>query len=50
MPPHHARSSAVAKHQVVDVAVTSVKPASLAQDSRRRPASGSPPFARAARW
>lgn len=50
MPPHQARSSSSAKHQVLDVAVTSVKPAARAQDSRRRPASGSPPLARAIRW
>ena len=32
--PHHARSSRVAKHHVLDVAVTSVRPAAWAQDEQ----------------
>ena len=35
--------------QVAEVAVTSVRPARSAQDFSRRPASGSPPLARATR-
>lgn len=47
--PHHSRAEAVAKHQTLAVGVTSSNPAARAQDSSRRPASGSPPLARAAR-
>ena len=48
MPPQQARSSAEAKHHVEDEAATSSSPAAWAQPSSRRPASGSPPLARAA--
>src|SRR5512132_3845417 len=44
---HHDRSPGLAKHQTDAEAVTSVKPAARAQAIRRRPASGSPPLARA---
>ncbi len=46
---HQAVSSAPAKHQAAAEQRTSVKPAARAHDSRRRPASGSPPLARATR-
>ncbi|ETW22369.1 hypothetical protein MGAST_20510 [Mycobacterium gastri 'Wayne'] len=48
IPPHQSRVSAVAKHQMLPVGVMSSKPAAMAHDSSRRPASGSPPLARAA--
>ena len=48
IPPHQSRVSGVAKHHRPPVGVTSSNPARCAQDSSRRPASGSPPLARAA--
>ena len=46
-PPHHARSSSVAKHQAVADASTAANPASRHQWRRWLPASGSPPLASA---
>ena len=46
-PPHHARSSGVAKHHVDAPGATSSKPAACAQARRNRPASGSPALRRA---
>ncbi len=48
-PPHHARSSGVVKHQAVAEAAISPNPAARAQESRRRPASGSARLLRATR-
>src|SRR3954466_12714972 len=41
--PHHARSSAVAKHHVLDDATTSRKPTSLARPSSQPPRFRPPP-------
>jgi hypothetical protein len=45
-PPHHARSSGVAKHHTEAPAATSSKPAACAHARRNRPASGSPALRR----
>ena len=46
-PPHHARSSGVAKHHNEAPGSTSSKPAACAHAKRNRPASGSPALRRA---
>ena len=48
-PPHHARSSGVAKHHTEAPGRTSLKPAACAHARRNRPASGSPALRRASR-
>ena len=50
VPPHHSRPAVSAKVQVDAPEVISENPAARAHASRRRPASGSAPLARATAW